>query len=328
MRKEQYNQTNHVPALCPMFNETSSLFEHYELNPLHRQPHQNMEAIILPSKLSNFSGVNLVYVTNHVLFDPIFGHEENITLFRRILSTWIFLYVGALAIYFLFGGIDFLVYHVIFGKRLHGEKYLSTTEVQREIKMSVKSLSIMSGFSVPAEVLIQLGYSKEYTDANKYGYLYLIISPILFILFSDCMIYFVHRALHTRTLYKYIHKPHHSFINTTPFAAFAFHPIDGYMQGIAYHIFVFVFPFHSVVHLISLVFVSMWTINIHDRVSFGIPGINGAGHHTIHHTTFKSNYGQYFTLWDKICGTFRDPNQWKKQGAPTLSEKQVYGKDS
>lgn len=289
-----------------------------------------MEAILIPAKLTNFNGVDLVLATDRLLLQPFLGiiGDDGMSLGRRVVATWIFLYAGALLIYFLFGGFDFLVYHVILGKRLHGPDYLKTVDLKREIRMSVKSLFVMSGMSVPAEILIQLGYSKEYNDMYEYGLPYLIISPLLFIAFSDCMIYFVHRALHTRFLYKHIHKPHHSFINTTPFAAFAFHPVDGYMQGIAYHIFVFLFPMNSFVHLVSLACVSMWTINIHDRVSFGIPGINGAGHHTIHHTTYKSNYGQYFTFWDKLCGTFRDPALWRKQGAPVLSEKQVYGKDS
>lgn len=287
-----------------------------------------MEAIAIPARLSHLNAVDLVTTFNEYVLTPFLGHEPVMSMGRRIIATWIFLYLGSLAIYFFFGGLDYLVYFYLLGNRLHGEAYLNTMDVRREIRMSVISLLIMSGMSTPAEILIQLGYSKEYTDPAQYGYMYLLVSPLLFIAFSDCIIYFIHRALHTRWLYRHVHKPHHSFVNTSPFAAFAFHPVDGYMQGVSYHIFVFLFPFHSAVHLVSLVAVSMWTINIHDRVTFGIPGVNGAAHHTIHHTTYKSNYGQYFTLWDKLCGTFRDPRLWKKQGAPTLTEKQVYGKDA
>lgn len=282
----------------------------------------------MSSKLSHLSGTDLILAFDSLVFEPVLGFQFPMTLSRRCLVTWLFLYISSLVVYFAFGTLDFFVYFIIFGKRFHGDAYLKTLNIRREITMSVRSLAIMAGMSVPAEVLIQLGYSKEYTDPAKHGYLYLAISPLLFIAFSDFVIYFVHRALHSRWLYRNVHKPHHSFVNTSPFAAFAFHPVDGYMQGVAYHVFVFLFPFHSVVHLLSLVAVSMWTINIHDRVSFHIPGINGAAHHSIHHTTYKSNYGQYFTLWDKICGTFRDPRQWKRDGAPTLTEKQVYGKDA
>jgi len=51
-------------------------------------------------------------------------------------------------------------------------------------------------------------------------------------------------------------------------------------------------------HLASLAIVGLWTINIHDRVDMGIPLINGAGHHRVHHLTFNHNYGQYFVICD------------------------------
>lgn len=282
----------------------------------------------MSSKFSRITGLDLIQAFDRHLISPFLGFQQNMGMPRRCFVTWLFLYISSLAVYFIFATLDYVIYFVLLGKRLHGESYLEKLNVRREITMSVKSLSVMAALSVPAEVLIQLGYSKEYSDPSQHGYIYLFISPLLFIAFSDCIIYFVHRALHTRWLYRNVHKPHHSFVYTTPFAAFAFHPLDGYLQGVSYHLFVFIFPFHSAVHLLSLVAVSMWTINIHDRVMFGIPGVNGAGHHTIHHITYKSNYGQYFTFWDKFCGTFRDPRQWKKEGSPALSEKQVYGKDS
>lgn len=59
----------------------------------------------------------------------------------------------------------------------------------------------------------------------------------------------------------------------------------------------------------------MWTINIHDQVDFTADTwlINSTGHHTIHHTDFNYNYGQYFTIWDRLGGTYREAvktNEW------------------
>ena len=39
------------------------------------------------------------------------------------------------------------------------------------------------------------------------------------------------------------------------------------------------------------------------------PFINGAANHTIHHLYFDYNYGQYFTLWDRIGGSYLDPDK-------------------
>lgn len=268
---------------------------------------------------------------------------------RRAGTTWVVLYVGALLLYFTCATLDLLALAAIrwlrrrrrdapcgggrrgkFHDATRGD-YLMVDEdadVWSEIRFSIWSLAIMSGLSVPLELGVQMGYSKVYDSVAEYSLAYLLLSPVLFLLVSDCAIYFIHRGLHHRSIYRYIHKPHHSYIHTTAFAAFAFHPLDGFFQGVSYQLFVYVFPLYTGAHIVSMAAVLMWTINIHDRASLGIPGVNGAAHHTIHHTTFKSNYGQYFTLWDRVFGTFRDPYAWEKEGAPTFSEKEVYGKDA
>jgi lathosterol oxidase len=38
------------------------------------------------------------------------------------------------------------------------------------------------------------------------------------------------------------------------------------------------------------------------------PIINGAACHTMHHLYFNYNYGQYTTLWDRMGGSYRKPN--------------------
>lgn len=35
--------------------------------------------------------------------------------------------------------------------------------------------------------------------------------------------------------------------------------------------------------------------------------VNGSAHHSDHHTAYNYNYGQYFTLWDRIGGSYRHP---------------------
>src|SRR6185503_7478279 len=117
----------------------------------------------------------------------------------------------------------------------------------------------------------------------------------------------------------------------TPFSSHAFHPLDGYLQSVPYHLFVFLFPLQKYVYLGLFVFVNVWTILIHDgnfllltethsillscqALTYNIscifvgayltanPFINGAAHHTLHHLYFNYNYGQYFTLWDRVGG--------------------------
>jgi lathosterol oxidase len=82
----------------------------------------------------------------------------------------------------------------------------------------------------PMELIMMNGYGQIYHNIDDYGWAYLFLSPILFLIFTDGFIYAIHRALHWGPLYK-VHKLHHRFKETTPFSAFAFHPLDGWLQG-------------------------------------------------------------------------------------------------
>lgn len=35
--------------------------------------------------------------------------------------------------------------------------------------------------------------------------------------------------------------------------------------------------------------------------------INSSAHHSVHHLYFNYNYGQYFTFWDRLGGSHRQP---------------------
>lgn len=146
------------------------------------------------------------------------------------------------------------------------------------------------------------------------GWLGIILSVFTFILFTDCLIYWIHRGLHHRLIYTTIHKPHHLWKVPTPYASHAFHPIDGFMQSVPYHIYVFLFPLHKLLYLALYVGVNIWTVSIHDGC-FKVPTllqpvINGAAHHTDHHLLYTCNYGQYLTLWDRLCGSFHYPGAY------------------
>ena len=98
----------------------------------------------------------------------------------------------------------------------------------------------------------------------------------------------------------------------TPFSAYAFHPLDGYLQSVPYHLFIFLFPIQRHLYLGLFVFVNFWSILIHDSdMITGHPlekVINGPAHHTLHHLYFTCNYGQYFTWADKYGGSYKHPD--------------------
>ena len=133
-------------------------------------------------------------------------------------------------------------------------------------------------------------------------------------MFTDACIYWIHRFMHHKYIYKTIHKEHHRWKVPTPFASHAVHPLDGFLHMLPYHLYPFVFPLHKTTFLSLVVFVNIWTVIIHDGY-FSLPGIfevfvNGASHHSDHHMFTNYNYGQYFTLWDRIGGSYRVPTKF------------------
>lgn len=131
------------------------------------------------------------------------------------------------------------------------------------------------------------------------------------------LIYFIHRACHHRILYKRFHKVHHQWIIPTPFASHAMHWFDALLQSLPYHIYVFLFPMHKLLYLAFFTFVNIWTVGIHDG-HFAIPEfmesfINGSSHHSDHHRYNNYNYGQFFTLWDRLLKSYRLPSGYVNQ---------------
>ncbi|KAF6082852.1 sterol-C5-desaturase [Phyllostomus discolor] len=191
--------------------------------------------------------------------------------------------------------------------------------------------------SIPTVSLFLLelrGYSKLYDDIGGFphGWFHLLVSVLSFLFFTDMLIYWIHRGLHHRLVYKRIHKPHHIWKIPTPFASHAFHPVDGFLQSLPYHIYPFLFPLHKVVYLGLYVLVNIWTISIHDG-DFRVPQIlkpfiNGSAHHTDHHMFFDYNYGQYFTLWDRIGGSFKNPSSFEGKGPLSYVKKMTEEKYS
>ncbi|KAL9625013.1 MAG: hypothetical protein Q9160_000742 [Pyrenula sp. 1 TL-2023] len=184
-------------------------------------------------------------------------------------------------------------------------------KVRLEIKQAMTSMpgmSILTALFFTAEVR---GWTKLYDDPAEAPFpLYNFLQFPIFILFTDFLIYWIHRGLHHPTVYKRLHKPHHKWIMPTPFASHAFHPLDGFAQSIPYHVFPFVLPLHKLAYIALFVFINVWTIFIHDgEYVANSPIINGAACHTMHHLYFNYNYGQFTTLWDRMGGSYRKPNE-------------------
>ncbi|KAK3585078.1 hypothetical protein CHS0354_004267 [Potamilus streckersoni] len=236
---------------------------------------------------------------------------------RQILSLLLVTNIGGYLLYFI---TTTLSYFFIFDRRLMQHPQFLKNQVWLEIAYTCKSVPLMSIPTVALFFIEVRGHSKLYDNVTdtRLGWLGVLGSIVTFILFTDMCIYWIHRFLHHKLIYKYIHKPHHKWKVPSPFASHAFHPLDGFLQSCPYHIYPFLFPLHKYTYLMLFIFVNIWTVSIHDgdyRVPWLLrPLINGSAHHTDHHLFYNYNYGQFFTLWDRIGGSFRYPSAFEGKG--------------
>lgn len=230
-------------------------------------------------------------------------------LLRQTLSLFVLFSIFGWALYLSVASMSYLF---VFDKAIFNHPRYLKNQMSLEIQMAISSIPIMVLLTIPWFLLELQGYSKLYWDVDSvYGGWWAILWQYpCFIMFTDFGIYLIHRWLHWPGVYRALHKPHHKWLVTTPFASHAFHPVDGYAQSLPYHIYPFLFPLHKLSYLILFTFVNFWTVMIHDGEYLSRdPVINGAACHTIHHLYFNYNYGQFTTLWDRIGNSYREPDQ-------------------
>ncbi|KAG9029596.1 c-5 sterol desaturase [Tulasnella sp. JGI-2019a] len=227
---------------------------------------------------------------------------------RQIVSLTVLTVVGIHLLYFTFATLS---YYYIFNHEVMKHPKFLKNQVRLEIKTSLMTFPTIAILTLPWFIAEVRGGSRLYDSVEEYGWTYFLLSVPFYLLFTDYVIYWIHRGLHHPILYRHCHKVHHKILIPTPFASHAFHPIDGYLNSIPYHLFIFLFPLQRYLYLGVFVFVNVWTIIIHDSdmISDHTLGdvINGPSHHTLHHLYFTCNYGQYFTWVDRISGSYKAP---------------------
>ena len=216
--------------------------------------------------------------------------------------------IGGVATFFIMAGLSYLFFFVFKKNRFHPSYVADPAENRSAINWSMVGIVGNAILIAPIHYFIATGHSKLYYSVSDHGWGYMIGSVLILLVLTETCIYWIHRALHWGPLYNHLHRIHHKYEKPTPFVGLAFNPFDSFLQGLPHHISAFLFPIHIWVYLVSLSFVYLWAVLIHDRVSFVRWGwVNNTGRHTLHHWFYDYNYGQYTTFWDRLCGTHRSP---------------------
>lgn len=221
--------------------------------------------------------------------------------------------------YFMFAAIAFAVFYVLFRRKFFYRKIQSrfpkNSDYLREIGYSFVTIAIFSLVSVLLFMHPKVApHTTRYSKISDYGWVYYFaLFPVLFIM-HDTYFYFTHRLMHHKRLFKWFHLVHHQSTNPSPWAAYAFHPLEAVVEIGILAVFLFTIPIHAT-HLM-IFFLFMIVYNVYGHLGYELypkgfskstvgKWINTSINHNQHHQYFKGNYGLYFLFWDRMLGTIR-----------------------
>lgn len=221
--------------------------------------------------------------------------------------------------YFYVAGLAFVAFYLLLKKRVTYKKIQSAfpkrNDYIREIGYSVITIIIFS--FVPLLILKNPAVRRHtlfYTNIAEHGRLYFFLAfPLMFVL-HDTYFYWTHRLMHHKKLFRLFHLVHHRSTNPSPWAAYAFHPLEAVVEAGIFVVFLLVMPVHPL-HLFIFFFL-MIVYNVYGHLGYELypkgfntsfigRWINTSVSHNQHHQYFTGNYGLYFTWWDRMMGTLR-----------------------
>lgn len=186
-------------------------------------------------------------------------------------------------------------------------------QIRREIGWSLLSAAI---YGLPAGIVAwgwqSRGWTRIYEDPHTYSLWWIPLSFLLCLFLHDSWFYWTHRLMHHPRLFRAMHAVHHASRPPTAWAAMSFHPTEALTGAFVIPALVFVLPLHIGVVLAVLMVMTIMGVTNHmgweafpSRLVHGKMGnwVITATHHHLHHERYSCNYGLYFRIWDRLCGT-------------------------
>jgi len=186
-------------------------------------------------------------------------------------------------------------------------------QMRAEIGWSLASAAI---YGVPAGIVAwgwqARGWTRIYSQWDALPPWYLPLSLLAYLLLHDTWFYWTHRWMHHPRVFRVVHAVHHASRPPTAWAAMSFHPWEALTGAVVIPALVFMIPIHvAVLGLVLAIMTVMGVTNhmgwemfpralVHSKAGMWLIT---ATHHQKHHDEYRCNYGLYFRIWDRLCGT-------------------------
>lgn len=218
--------------------------------------------------------------------------------------------------YALFAGTAWLLAYVWLRRRWFHRKVVraipDSRDVRREILHSLRTIAIFGIVGVVTVWAVRRGWTQLYHDIHSRSWSWFLASIGLTILLHDTWFYWTHRLMHHRRLFRLFHRTHHLSTNPTPWAAFAFSPVEAVVQAAIFPLAVTLIPIHPLAFGAFMVWQMLFNVVGHTGYEFHPARfirsplrfiLNTPTNHAMHHEKPRGNYGLYFNFWDRVMHT-------------------------
>jgi lathosterol oxidase len=182
-------------------------------------------------------------------------------------------------------------------------RQLRPGQIAKEIRRSLVSIAIFAGYGVLIVDAYRAGLVNVVWEAS---WLRIATDIVILFLWNEVHFFACHRLLHTRWLYRHVHRIHHESIVPTPFSTYSFHWIESFLLGSVMIVAMLLRTF-SIWALLALPVFSIlfntighWNYNL----LAGTGRRSASVEHGRHHRRVAGNYGFYLPYLDRLFRTF------------------------
>jgi sterol desaturase/sphingolipid hydroxylase (fatty acid hydroxylase superfamily) len=221
--------------------------------------------------------------------------------------------LGFAAIYFGLGGLSVWLTRDLLPARGIGRvidpRPLAKHQVRSEVQASLVSIGI---FGLYGALTLWLDARGLVHIVWRFAPLRGLLDVLFMVLWNELHFYACHRLLHTRWLFRHVHRVHHRSVVPTPWATYAFHPIEAILLGS-------VMITALLVHDLSILAVLLYPLvslamNCLGHLNYALWEDRPLGRllaasvrHSQHHHKVKGNFGFLIPQLDAVLATAFPP---------------------
>ena len=222
--------------------------------------------------------------------------------------------------YLIGAGGTFLVVNVLLARFLPMRKIRAErprhAQMATEILASLRTVFIFSLVGLGITFAARHGWLNVYMDPAERGWSYFVLNVVVLIVAHDAWFYWTHRLMHRPRFYRMFHRLHHRSNNPSPWTSYSFDVGEAVVNAVYLPVALalmptsvlaaFIFTAHMMLrNAIGHCGYEVFPARCDGRPLFG--WLTTVTHHDLHHARAGTNFGLYFTFWDRIMGT-EDPN--------------------